>query len=107
MSQQLTVTLVDDIDGSAASQTVGFGFEGRSYEIDLSDDNSARLRDLMSPYVKAARRSRRSTTPQSPRDAADREHAAEIRTWARAHGHKVSNRGRIPVNIVQAYEADR
>lgn len=29
---------------------------------------------------------------------------ADIRTWARAHGHDVPDRGRIPVEIIQAYE---
>src|SRR4051812_44095275 len=110
VAQQVSVKLVDDIDGSEASQTVAFVFDGRSYEIDLSEDNTARLRDAISPFVKAARRAggaRRTTDrSRSSRAAANREPIAEIRKWARAPGHNVPDRGRIPTNVLNAYEAE-
>jgi hypothetical protein len=101
------VKLVDDIDGSEASQTVAFALEGRSYEIDLSEKNAARLRDALSDYVKAGRRSggRASNGARSPRTTATkREETTAIRQWARDNGHKISDRGRIPSNVLQAYE---
>src|ERR687890_2480042 len=57
MAQQRTVRFVDDLDGSEASGTVDFGLDGRRYEIDLSDDNAATLRDALAPFVGAARKS--------------------------------------------------
>lgn len=116
MAQKVDVRFIDDLDGSEAAGTVLFGLDGRSYEIDLSEDNAARLRDALASYVAAARRSggsgRRGRT--APRDTADapaapsrpsREATAAIRAWARENGHDVSERGRIPNSVVQAYEA--
>lgn len=112
MAQQVSVVLVDDLDGSEASGTVSFGFDGRSYEIDLSEANTAQLRDALAPFVASARRTggsgrasaapRRSRAPRS--GGSDREQTAAIREWARANGHEISERGRIPNSVLQAYE---
>jgi hypothetical protein len=64
MAQQVNVKFVDDLDGSDAAGTVSFGLDGRTYEIDLSDDNAAKLRDSLASFVAAARKrggSRRSS----------------------------------------------
>ena len=44
MAQKVMVTLVDDLDGSEAGETVEFGLDGAFYEIDLSEGNAERLR---------------------------------------------------------------
>ena len=104
------VSLVDDVDGSVASGTVGFGLDGKTYELDLSDKNAAKLRDAVAPFVAAARRAggraRRpggatASTGSTPRG--DREKTTAIREWAREHGHKISDRGRIPRSVLEAY----
>ena len=115
MAQKVDVKFIDDLDGSDAAGTVSFALDGRSYEIDLSDDNAARLRDALASFVAAARRSGsgarrgRSAQRQSAEAPAttrpSREATAAIRTWARENGHEVSERGRIPNSVVQAYEA--
>ena len=104
------VTLVDDLDGGEASETVYFSFEGRHYEIDLTAQNAAKLRDSLAPFVAAARRrdgARRSRTaradPGPTPSGSDRVKGAEIREWARQHGHKIAIRGRIPRWILEAY----
>lgn len=56
MAQRVEITMVDDLDGREASETVRFDLDGYSYEIDLSDDNAASLRGALAPYVDAARR---------------------------------------------------
>ena len=56
MAQRVNVVLVDDIDGSDASETVGFALDGVDYEIDLSDDHAADLRNAVSLYIGHARR---------------------------------------------------
>src|SRR5215212_3541480 len=100
MAQQMTVRFVDDLDGSDASGTVSFGLDGRTYEIDLSEANAARLRDVLAPFVAAARRGdgsaggrrsrgQRSTAPEPAAKPAraSREETAAVRSWARENGH--------------------
>jgi hypothetical protein len=112
VAQKVQVLLVDDLDGGEASETVSFGLDGASYEIDLSEGNAKKLRDTLSNYVGAARRAgasgggRRAGRPRSAgggRAAMDREQAAAIRSWAKKKGLKVSDRGRIPATIVEQY----
>lgn len=106
MAQRIKVTLVDDIDGSEAAETVTFALDGVSYEIDLTDANATKLRGALAPWVGSARRAgRRSATTSGRRGArsSSREELAEIRNWARANGHKVSDRGRISQDVRDAY----
>jgi Lsr2 len=117
MAQQVNVKYVDDLDGSDAAGTVTFGLDGRAYEIDLSGDNAAKLRDSLADYIAAARKSDGSPTPggrraqkmttnSGPRpQPLDREQTAAIRAWARQNGHQVSERGRIPKTVVEAFQA--
>ena len=44
MAQRTTVTLLDDLDQSEADETVEFGLDGVSYEIDLSAQRGDELR---------------------------------------------------------------
>lgn len=106
MAQKVQVLLVDDLDGSEADETVSFGIDGSSYEIDLSGDNAAKLRAALEPFVKAARKApTRRTTRGKQRSAPSRERSAEIRAWARAAGKQVNERGRIPQAIMDEYHA--
>ncbi len=107
MAQKVQVLLVDDIDGGPADETVTFGLDGVSYEIDLTTANAANLRDALGTWVGHARkvggRTARATT--AARSRSSRGDAQAIRDWAKAHGHKVSERGRISAEVKAAYEA--
>lgn len=107
MAKKTTVTLVDDLDGSQAEEQVMFAVDGRTYEIDLSAANVARLRDALAPFISAARRTgaRRgsASTAAVPRQTTDREQNQAIREWAGQQGMKISERGRIPSNVLDAY----
>jgi Lsr2 len=97
MAKKVTVTLVDDFDGAgAADETVEFGLDGVTYEIDLSSKNAAKLRGDLKQWVEAGRRvggRRRGRTGSGRgRGAIDREQSAAIREWARRNGHNVSTR---------------
>jgi len=113
VAQKVMVTLVDDLDGSEAEETVEFGLDGAFYEIDLSEDNAERLRDALAEYVEHARRAggrkraaARAGVGRPPRTAsADREQNQAIREWARKQGMNVSDRGRIPKEVTDAYNA--
>lgn len=113
MAQQVLVSLVDDLDGEVANETVEFGLDGKSHEIDLSSKNASRLRDTLADYVEAARRpgnSRRGSASGTAggvrRAVVDREQNQAIREWARKRGMKVSDRGRIPADLLEAYHKE-
>ena len=104
------VQLIDDIDESEAAETIVFGIDGARYEIDLSAEHAAQLRDALAVYVANARRSPSRT--ERPRSSArgsaprvDREQISAIREWARSNGHSIGSKGRIPGHIVEAYHS--
>ncbi len=108
MAKQTTVVLVDDLDGSVASETVQFALDGTHYTIDLSTENAEKLRTALSPY--RARASRITPTyvrrQTRLRTTADRQTRAAIRTWAQASGRypNLADHGRIPFEIVDDYQ---
>ncbi len=108
MAKQVISRLIDDIDGGDASETVMFGLEGVQYEIDLSEDNAGKLREALADYVVAGTRVGRSSgtwrpgiTPGARRGS--RVDNKAVRVWAAENGYELSDRGRIPGNIVDAY----
>ena len=112
MARKVQVILSDDLDENlSADETVSFSLDGTSYEIDLADKNAKEMRDAFSRYVSAARKvGRGNRASGGGRSRAtggrmDREQAGAIRDWARKNGHAVSDRGRIPASVVDAYEA--
>jgi hypothetical protein len=107
MAQETIVRLLDDIDGKPADETVTFAIDGIAYEIDLRSRNADKLRKVFAPYVEKARRGARRSgrSVGRGRTAHNRERAADIRSWAKKHGITINDRGRIPAEIVQAYDA--
>ena len=107
VAQKVQVILVDDIDGGAAVETVGFSLDGVSYKIDLSVKNAAKLRDAFAGYVGAARKvgGRAGRRSASARRSGGVNRSAEIRAWAKSNKVKVSERGRISAAVVAKYEA--
>ena len=111
MAQRVNVVLVDDIDGSDASETVGFALDGVDYEIDLSDKHAGELRDALSLYVGHARRTGgrrrggRRSSGSSAASSTGEASAADIRAWARENGHEVPERGRVSAEVREAYAA--
>ncbi len=107
MAQKTQVIYVDDLSGDVLpegqGQTVSFGLDGTSYEIDLNREHADELRDAFRKYVQAARRVGRQSTGR--RTASTRRDLQAIRDWAREHGHEVSERGRIPKAVSEAYDA--
>jgi hypothetical protein len=56
VAQRTILELVDDLDGGKADETVSFALDGVEFEIDLSAENAARLRDTVAQFVGHARR---------------------------------------------------
>jgi len=116
MARRIVHQLVDDLDGSVlevgSGETVLFSLDGVAYEIDLSSDNAQSLRSALEKYLKAARRvsggrgagSGSSSAPRKRRRAGQQDYSA-IRAWAKENGYEISERGRVPANVLEAYEA--
>lgn len=116
MARKIIHQLVDDINGEVlevgSGETITFSIEGVSYELDLSSKNAADFREALDPWVSAARRVASSSSNSARGRGARRSSGAAgpkrdlsaIRTWANANGHKVSERGRVPDAVLQAYD---
>jgi hypothetical protein len=113
MAQRVEIQLIDDLDGSAATQTVRFALDGRDLEIELNDKNAAKLRKAFDPYVRGGRLlGARTGISRRTRVAAgtsgmSKEELANVRAWARSNGHAVAERGRIKRDVLDAYHAAR
>jgi hypothetical protein len=95
----------DDLDGSAAAETINFSIDGANYEIDLSKTNRKAFEKVMAPYVGHARKVR-NTRRSSGRRATARAHdLADVRVWAANNGFEVSDRGRVAAAVLDAYDA--
>ncbi|GGM45258.1 hypothetical protein GCM10012275_15370 [Longimycelium tulufanense] len=111
MARKIRVELVDDLDGSEATETVRFGLDGVVYEIDLSAVNAERLHAVLAAFIPHARRmtGKLGRLAQSGTRPAvmDHEQKRVIREWARKEGLKVSDRGRISSEVMEAWTAAR
>ena len=111
MAQKVQVVLIDDLDGGDATETVTFGLDGATYEIDLSEQNARQLRDALATWVGNARRvsGGRTGRPAARRGGSSGGGSSSdttvIRSWAKDNGFKVSERGRISAEVQEAYAA--
>jgi len=113
MAKRVIHELIDDMNGQPADESVTFALDGVQYEIDLTTKNAAKLRSALAPFVAAATkvgrggitRGRESRGRGGPRT--DRQLNQAIREWAVANGIAVSDRGRIPSSIVEAFHKNR
>jgi hypothetical protein len=112
MAKQTKVTMIDDLDGeSEAVETVCFGLDNISYEIDVSDEHADELHTVLQHYAQAGRRTsggRRATSARPRSQPAAKTSVPtpdDIRAWAGENGLKISARGRISTKVLAAYEA--
>lgn len=113
MARRIHHQLVDDLDGTVCEpgqgETVLFSLDGISYEIDLTEENAAVLRSTLTRYTDRARRlpsPRRTRTGSSDRKRrrSGQQDYSDVREWARQNGYQVSERGRVPAAVMEAYE---
>lgn len=108
MAQKTVVVMTDDLTGGEASQTIHFSLDNNDYVIDLNDKNAAALRADFEKYIEAGRKHRLDGGAAKPKRGAVRGPSsgvdtAQVREWARANGHEVSERGRVSKKIIEAY----
>ena len=96
--------VVDDLDGTDDAREVTFALDGETWRIDLNEANRQRLRAALGEFIEAGVKigGRRSSSAKSASSTGDN---AVIRAWAQANGHAVSDRGRIPASVIDAYRA--
>ncbi|SRR6266498_516411 len=102
MAKRTIVNLVDDLDGGEATQTIDFGVDGVEYEIDLSDENAARLRAALATYIDHGRKLSRSGRPYRLIKVGSS--SRDVRVWAKTNGYDVPDRGRVPRSVREAFE---
>ncbi len=118
MAQKVSVMLVCDLheDEVEGTETVLFGLDGASYEVDACDEHGEQLRDAFAPFVGAARRAgrapssggrraaRTSSAPSRPATGRNPE-TQKMREWGAKNGFTVSGRGRLSRELQDAYTA--
>lgn len=107
MATKTVARIVDDLDGTELApgegETILFGLDGNSYEIDLSDNNAKQLRNDLAKYVDHARRV--SATARRSRRSSTGYDAKAVRAWAASNGLNLSDRGRIPAGVLEQFRA--
>jgi hypothetical protein len=105
MAQKMQVVFTDDTDGAPADETAKFAIDDTAFEIDLSAAHADELRLALQPYIALARkvggstrRAGRSSRPAGPSPS-------DVRAWAKAEGLKVSDRGRVPDELIVKFRA--
>ena len=104
MAQRVEIQFTDDIDGGPADVTVNFAVDGTAYEIDLSSTHADEFRAAMEPFTANARRPDRVARRASRVAAAGKPSPSVVREWARSEGIKVSDRGRVPAELVVKFQ---
>jgi hypothetical protein len=112
MAKRVTTTLIDDVDGSAATQSVTFGLDGVTYTIDISDSNAEKLRAAFEPFIASGSHVGRTGVgtwrpgaTAGTRRAAVAVDSRAVRAWAADNGLEVSDRGRISAEVLEKYRA--
>lgn len=104
--QKTVVTMTDDLTGKEyeKGETITFAFEGKEYEIDLNAFNARNFRRSMTKYVANARKVAEGRKTDGRKIKHDPEYVHSVRAWAKENGYEVSDRGRVPNAIYEAYK---
>jgi hypothetical protein len=103
LAQKTIIELIDDLDGSLATESVNFGLDGVEYTIDLSPSNAGALRATFEPYRARSQRQGGRKQRNSDVQVNSKEQNQAIRAWARKRGERISDRGRISADLVARF----
>lgn len=108
MAQRVKIELVSDLSGEEIAEgkgeTVSFALDGTTHEIDLTSKEADNFRGLFQDYIAVARKIGRKTGTAGKRSQVTSD-AKDVRAWAQSQGLEVPDRGRIPADIREKYEA--
>lgn len=105
MAKKTFTHILDDIDGSEDAESLTFSYGNKSYEIDLSSKNKKKLEAALAPYIEAGRSTGGARRNSGSSRGASRSDLAAVRAWAKDNGHDVSERGRVPASVIEAYDS--
>lgn len=110
VAQKISVTFACDYDSREIPEgehmTRAFSLDGRDYELDLCEKHSQKFDEVMKKFVERARKVTARGSRVKRRTAAHRQHSAAVRAWARESGMEISERGRIPAEVIAKYNAN-
>jgi nucleoid-associated protein Lsr2 len=110
VAQKVSVTFACDYDAKEIPNgehlTRAFSLDGRDYEIDLCEKHSQKFDEVVKRFADRARKVSTKMVRAKRRTTAHRRRSAEIRAWAKRSGMEVSDRGRIPAQVITKYEAN-
>ena len=112
MAKKTIEKFYSDISGEeidTSTPTLAFGFDGTSYEIDVTEQEKAEIEKAFAPYIRAGRKatgaaSTRRRTRRSGGSSTDSP-AKQVRAWAKDQGIDVPARGRVPSDVLDKYNA--
>jgi hypothetical protein len=122
MAERVIRQIIDDLDHTeiveGQGERIEIGFRGVAYQLDLSKANVAKLEKALAPYIEAAttaaadgdsprpakKTPRSRTANKRTRRRPAKAQLSDIRAWAIENGYSVSSRGRIPADVVAAFE---
>jgi Lsr2 len=104
VAQRTQIVFTDDLDGGPADTTVSFAVDGTAYEIDLSTTHAEELRAALQPFIAAGRRVGGSSR-RSAKSGRSGPSPSAVREWAKTEGIKVSDRGRVPAELIVKFQA--
>ncbi|MFF4052789.1 Lsr2 family protein [Streptomyces chartreusis] len=108
MAQKIVTVYTDDLTGAESGEvgTHTFSLNGVYYEIDLTPENYDKLDAALRPFIEGGRKQGRTKgAPRTHKRAAEGPSAEEVRMWARENGYAVNDRGRVPREVREAFDA--
>jgi hypothetical protein len=105
MAARTVIELIDDLDGSKATETLRFDLDGTEYEIDLAGENADELRGLVARFVDAGRKTGGTKHTPPVHRLAPAADTKAVHARAAENGLEVNSCGRIREDVVQGYLA--
>ncbi|MFJ2203404.1 Lsr2 family protein [Streptomyces violaceusniger] len=103
MAQKIVTIYTDDLTGeeNPEAATHILALDGVTYELDLGPDSYDQLLEAMAPFTRVGRKTGKGR--KDVRKGALGETTARIRAWAKENGFAVSERGRVPADVHEAF----
>ncbi|MBL1065403.1 Lsr2 family protein [Streptomyces sp. 7-21] len=106
MAQKVVTIYTDDLTGEESTEIDShrFSLDGVEYEIDLTPESFDKLLEALGPFMDKGRKIGRRRAGAAAKRQQSKEDTAAIRQWAKENGFQVSERGRVPSHVREAYE---
>jgi len=103
--QKVQIILTSDLSGAEADETVSFAVDGVQYELDATNKEADKFRGLFQDYIAVARKVSGRKSSRKPSATSDGPSAKDVKAWADTQGLDYPQRGRLPKELLDMYEA--